>query len=419
MIKPFENVMALFLSLVILLTGHGLQLTLVPLYADTLGFSSLLIGFAGSAYFLGFVIGCLSIPRLVCAVGHIRMYLVLASTANAALLVLGLIESPLFWMLARFTTGWALAGLYMIFESWLNEQAGADNRGLILSTYSLLTLLAIGAGQLLIGLDLEFTELITLGAILLALGAIPVGVTRSAAPAPLPLAGLQFRRVVGSSQVAVLGAFVAGFVTSGFWALGPLVATAHGVPVERVGLFMALTIVGGAITQLPAGRLSDRIDRRLVILLLVAVAVIICAAAILLTGRYGLVIYPVMMLFGASTFPLYSICLAHANDNSQLNLLQVGSVILLMQSLGAVIGPPIIAATIQRLESGFFLASGAALIAFTFWLLVRLVYHDVDRHFFEPFHAVPRTTQEALELSQPDAQALPQIDALASTGESC
>ncbi len=400
MIKTFENVLALFLSLVILLTGHGLQLTLVPLYADALGFSSLTIGVTGSAYFLGFAIGCVSVPRLVAAVGHIRMFLVLASTANAALLVLGFFENPFFWMLARFTTGWALAGLYMIFESWLNESASVENRGFILSTYALLTLLAIGAGQLLTGLDLEYRELITLGAILLALGSIPVGMTRSKAPAPVQLSGFQLRQVFRSSQVAVLGALVAGFVTSGFWALGPLVATAHGVPVERVGVFMAAAIVGGAIAQLPAGRLSDRVDRRFVILLMVSVAVIVCAAMIILSGRFGQTIYPAMLVFGATTFPLYSICLAHANDNTRLNLLQVGSVILLMQSLGAVVGPLVIAATIQRIESGFFITSGVALAAFTLWLIIRIFFHDVDRRFFEPFTSVPRTTLEALELSQ-------------------
>ncbi|MCB1670157.1 MAG: MFS transporter [Gammaproteobacteria bacterium] len=402
MLKTFENVIALFLSLVILLTGHGLQLTLVPLYANALGFSSLIIGITGSFYFLGFVVGCLSVPRLVAAVGHIRMFLVLACTANAALLLLGLFDNPLLWMLARFTTGWALAGLYMIFESWLNENAGVENRGFILSTYALLTLLAIGAGQLLSGINLEFRDLITLAAILLALGSVPVGITRSKAPAPVQLSGFQFRAVIRSSQVAVLGALTAGFVTSGFWALGPLVATAHGVPVERVGIFMALTIVGGALAQLPAGRLSDRLDRRLVILFMVIIAVLDCAAVVTLSARYSLVIYPAMMLFGATTFPLYSLCLAHANDNTRLNLLQVGSVILLMQSLGAVIGPLVIATTIQRIESGFFIAAGTALVALTLWLVVRIFYHNVDRRFFEPFHAVPRTTQEALELSQPD-----------------
>ncbi len=402
MLKNFENVAALFLSLLILLTGHGLQLTLVPLYAASLGFSPVLIGYIGSAYFLGFVLGCLLIPRLIASVGHIRVFLVLASTATAALLLLSVLEHPLFWILLRLFTGWAMAGLYMVFESWLNTNATEDNRGMILSVYVLLTLVAIGLGQLLIGLDLGFADFITWGAVLLALGAVPVGVTRSEAPAPVALTGINLGRVFRVSQVAVLGALVAGFVTSGFWALGPLVATSQGVPLERVGIFMALTITGGAAAQLPVGRLSDRLDRRLVILLLFVLAVLLCGAAVLLTPRLPQAIYPVMFLFGATTFPLYSICLAHANDNTGLNLLEIGSAILLMQSVGAVLGPLVIATVIASVDAGFFMATGLVMAVFTLWLAPRIILHRVHRPYFEPFTELPGTTQEAFELSQPE-----------------
>lgn len=399
----FKNLAAVFLSLSILLTGHGLQLTIVPLYAYHLGFSPVMIGYTGSAYFLGFVAGCLSIPRFVSTVGHIRVFLVLAATATCALLALALVEELPQWMLARFATGWAMAGIYMVIESWLNDYASTDNRGSLLSVYTFLTLAAIAAGQLLVGIRMEYSELIICGSILLSLGAIPVGLTRSTAPAPSPLAGFKLLEVFRASHVAVVGALVAGFVTSGFWALGPLVAKTNGLSVERIGVFLAATIAGGAISQLPVGRVSDKFDRRLIILYLSIITVIVCAGAALLLSHFVTAIYAAMFLFGAAIFPMYPLCLAHANDNSTLSLIEIGSVVLLMHSVGAVIGPVVIAALLETVRSGFFICNGVVILTFSLWVIIRIRHHAADRSHFEPFLDLPRTTLGAIELSRPDS----------------
>ncbi|MCB1647064.1 MAG: MFS transporter, partial [Pseudomonadales bacterium] len=158
------SVTALLLSVGILLVGHGLQLTLVPLFAANLGWAPEKIGYLGSAYFLGFVLGCLSVPRLVASVGHIRVFAVLVASATAALLALGVLENFSFWLCCRLVTGWAFAGLYMVIESWLNEKTSGEYRGSVLSVYTIITLLGICAGQMLIGLDIPRTQLIMLGA---------------------------------------------------------------------------------------------------------------------------------------------------------------------------------------------------------------------------------------------------------------
>ena len=123
------TVTALLLSVGILLIGHGLQLSLIPLYADNIGWAPETIGYIGSAYFTGFVVGCLTVPRLVARAGHIRAFGVLAATATAALLVVGIFQEVIVWIIARFGTGWCFAGLYMVIESWLNERTGPEQRG--------------------------------------------------------------------------------------------------------------------------------------------------------------------------------------------------------------------------------------------------------------------------------------------------
>jgi len=260
----FGSIAALLLSVAILLTGHGLQLTIAPLFASELGWSVQMIGYTGSAYFTGFVLGCLTIPRLVSRVGHIRVFAVLSATATSALLLLILFDILQGWLLARLITGWSVAGIYMVIESWLNERTTAENRGFVLSVYTVLTLLSVSLGQLLIGTGLPTISLVVMGAILLALGAIPVGLTRSPAPQPIAEVGFQFMGVYRHAHVAIVGAFVGGLVTSGFWALGPILAKSLELADSQIGWFLSITLFGGAVLQLPVGRMSDRYDRRVV-----------------------------------------------------------------------------------------------------------------------------------------------------------
>ena len=282
------SVTALLASVAILLLGHGLQLTLVPLYAVSLDWAPELIGYTGSSYFLGFVVGCLTVPRLVARVGHIRVFAVLIAAATAALLFIGLVDQFWFWMLSRAVSGWAFAGVYMVIESWLNEKTAVEHRGSVLSVYIIITLVSICIGQLLVGFELGFPGLFMLAAALLVLGVVPIGLTSSSLPGPIPVVQFRLARVVAASQVAMVGAFFGGLVTGGFWALGPVVASVNGLEKEQIGMFMAVTILGGTVFQYPVGRLSDRVDRRYVIAGLALLGVLTClSAAVLLSYSPG------------------------------------------------------------------------------------------------------------------------------------
>ena len=400
------SLFALLASVFILLVGHGVQLTVLPLIAQDLGWSTSEIGYTGSAYFLGFIIGCLTIPRLVANVGHIRVFGVLTSSATVALLTAGLLQELSIWLVVRTLTGWSIAGLYMVIESWLNERTNAENRGLVLSVYTVLTLISISIGQLTIGTGLNYTELLMVGAILLTLGSIPVGVTRSTAPAPIPVGGFQLAKVYKASHVAVAGAFIGGLATSSYWVLGPVVATTVLPEGGSIGIFLASAVLGGMLLQLPAGRLSDRVDRRLVLSILAFVGAFACALALLPLDNTA-ALYLAMFLLGGTTFPLYSISLAHANDNTSLSLIEVGSVILLVHSAGAVIGPIVTSSIMMFLPRGMFLFSGAILVVFGCWSLWRSFTHYIDRGHFEPFPDAPKTSLEVLEVIDQENEGQP------------
>ena len=400
MFIAIRSLIALFVALSILLIGHGLQLTLAPLYAEELGWSNNRIGFIGSVYFLGFVIGCLTIPKLVASVGHIRVFATLTALATCALLMLGLSDNYAIWLLSRTITGWSIAGLYMVIESWLNERSSNENRGTILSIYSTITLVAIAGGQTLFSVGLSTQELIMLGALIIAASAVPVGLSPANNPAPIPSVKFKLKAVYQSSNVAVIGALVGGFATAGFWALGPIVANA--LQIEHIGLFMAVTIVGGAVFQVPVGRLSDYFDRRLVIAALALGGTAVSGLALVIAGHSNIMTLICMFLFGGTTFPLYSLCLAHANDQSDMPLIEIGSVILIMHSVGAVIGPIVIATMLSFNSMALFWVSLMVLAIFATWTLIRIRLHPVARPHFEPYQEVPRTTTEILEVSQDD-----------------
>ncbi len=399
MTRYLTPVASLLISVAILLTGHGLQLTLLPLRAEILGFSAADIGITGSCYFLGFVVGCLTIPRIIAAVGHIRTFSVMAAIATASLLMLSLSETLVAWVVLRFGTGWALCGLYMVIESWLNERAPSEIRGGILSLYAMITLLAISGAQLFLGYaDPGSATLFIIAALLLSLAIVPIGLTRSIAPHPVTRVRFEPMKLFATSQVAVVTAALGGMVTGAFWALGPVYASAQGLSAEDVGLFMISAILGGAAVQYPVGWLSDHHDRRLVILGLTATGVV----AAVLTGLYGhgeasLVF---AFAFGATTMPLYALCVAHANDNiTDGSFVEMASGILMMNSIGSVVGPAIAAGLMGWFgAAAMFFFAALALTAAAVWTLYRLRAHRTTRDHVSPFVPLPEMTPAALDL---------------------
>ena len=126
-------VAALLIGAAILLTGQGLQGTLLPVRAALESFPTLAIGIIGAAYFFGFTLGCLKGGELVTRVGHVRVFLAMTALASATPLIHGLILHPVAWGLLRVMTGFCFAVLYIVIESWLNERATNENRGIIFS----------------------------------------------------------------------------------------------------------------------------------------------------------------------------------------------------------------------------------------------------------------------------------------------
>jgi len=347
-------VAALLLGMAVLLTGNGLQGLLVPLRARLEDFSTLSIGILGSAYFVGFAAGCLLGPRLIERVGHIRSFATMTAIATAAILCHVLIIEPLAWWALRAVSGFCFAVLYVVIESWLNARATRENRGLVLSLYLLISLTVITIGQLMVTLaDPATFTLFALGAILLSLGAVPVATTRELAPTPPPAVRPRLARLYANSPLGFLGCIAVGLANGAFWSLGPVFAADIGMGTGGVAVLMSATVIGGAAGQWPLGTLSDRVDRRYVMIGSCVGAAALAAALGFAPHRDPWVQCAVAAAWGAFAFPLYTLSVAHSNDFADPeDFVEVSAGLLLLFGAGAAVGPVLVAPLMQAGGAG-------------------------------------------------------------------
>ena len=335
-------VAALLVGVSILFTGQGLQGTLLPVRASLESFPTVSIGIMGAAYFLGFTIGCLKGGALVKSVGHVRVFLAMASLASAAPLLHGMILHPITWGLLRGVTGFCFAVLYVVIESWLNERSTNEDRGIIFSTYVMISLTVLAAGQMMTLLyDPSGLELFIIASVLVSLGAIPVALSTSPSPAQPQQVEVNLRRLFRISPAGAAGCLATGLANGAFWALAPVFTASVSDNTSLAAWFMTSAVIGGALSQWPLGYISDRIGRRKVILTAAIFGVVI--STIIVTAGSNLDFLTVNLLgacWGAVAFPLYAISVAHANDYVEPDeYVMVSSGLLLMYGIGAIIGP--------------------------------------------------------------------------------
>lgn len=335
-------VAALLIGVSILFTGQGLQGTLLPVRASLESFPTVAIGIMGAAYFLGFTAGCLKGGELVRRVGHVRVFLAMASLASAAPLLHGMVLHPISWGLLRALSGFCFAVLYIVIESWLNERSTNENRGIIFSTYVMISLTVLAAGQMMTLLyDPSGLELFIIASVLVSLGAIPVALSTSPSPEQPQRVELDLKRLFEISPAGTAGCLATGLANGAFWSLAPVFTAEISDNTSLAAWFMTSAVIGGALSQWPLGYFSDKFGRRRVILPAAIFGVGI--ATVIVTAGNELSFAAVNLLgatWGAVAFPLYAISVAHTNDYTEPDeYVMVSSGLLLMYGLGAIVGP--------------------------------------------------------------------------------
>ena len=418
LLKP---VTALLIAAAILLMGNGLLTVLLPLKADIAGFSRLEIGLMGSSYYAGLMAGCLLAPLIIARVGHIRSFVAFTSVVTITPLMHAIWTEPAAWIALRALNGLCFAGLFMGIESWLTGSSTMSTRGRVLASYTVINLTVVTLGMQMMALPSpKGFELFSLVAILYSLAAVPVAVTKTHAPVPPKTAKLRLAWLFNVSPAALIGCFCVGLANSGFWTLGPLYGRSAGFSLAEVAMFMTAAVLGGAASQWPAGYLSDRVGRRPLLIVLSLTAAAAGIGLYILSTSSPAAIIPIAVLYGASTFPIYNVCVAHANDLvKKKRAVEVSSGLLLTFSIGAVIGPLLAAAAMSTAgHGGLFLYSAVAHVLILAVMLLRAQLRPkLPTENKEVFVAVPGTTPSVFELdprsegSTDDTQAMQPAEA--------
>ena len=241
------------LSVAFLMFGNSIFTTLLALRAKIEGYPNELVGLMMSAYFLGFAIGTFRSGLLINRVGHIRAFSALAAIASICTLLVLLIPNPWVWVVLRVGMGIAIAGLFVVVESWLNNRSTNQGRGAVMAVYITIGYAASSLGQQTLQLgDPGGSELFLLVGMLLALSLVPVALTSATHPDPVEKPKIDLRKLFGASPTAVIGCLVAGMIGSSWWGLGPIYAQEIGLSINHISSVMTAALVGGLLLQLPA-----------------------------------------------------------------------------------------------------------------------------------------------------------------------
>lgn len=366
----------LLLGIGLMMLGNGLQGSLLGLRANIEGFPTAVTGFIMSGYYVGFLIGSVITPKILASVGHVRVFAALASLASTAALVHAVFPDPYVWGFFRIVTGFSFAGLYIVSESWLNGAATNETRGQILSFYMVITFGGIAGGQLLLNsYDPGGFQLFVIVSVLVSLALIPTALTATPMPSMEASDKLGIRKLYKISPLGVVGVIIAGIVLGGFFAMAAVYAGLIGLTVGQISLFISMTVMGGALMQMPIGRLSDKMDRRKVLMMTASIAAIL---AIILSQLQGLdnklYFLAISLVFGGFCMPLYSLCLAHTNDYLEPSqMVAASSGLILLNGVGAILGPISVSALMSAFgPSAFFPFIAAACCCIVLFGLYRM-----------------------------------------------
>ncbi|PYE34536.1 putative MFS family arabinose efflux permease [Idiomarina fontislapidosi] len=364
--KQLRGISSLLSSISLIGVCVGMTSTLLSLRATIEDFGTLVTGFIMSAYFIGYLFGSTRAPKDIRRVGYIRSFGGLAALAAASVLVQAIWIDPVVWFVMRFVTGFAISGIFVIVESWLNTMADNKSRGTLLSIYLVIIYSGLIAGQLILGVaDPGGFIAFAIVVLLINLALIPILVSVTVEPTTHENRKVPVRMLLNTVPLGVINAFIMQACYAMFYGIGPMYASYIGLSVVQITFFMSAFIVGGLISQTPFGLLSDRIDRRIVIAICAAGGT---ASAIMLAqlgAGNALLIYLVVAILGAFILPLYSLGMAHTNDYLEKDqMVGATGAIIKIGGAGSIIGAPAVAALMQFGAINYFFLLLGGLTAF-------------------------------------------------------
>ena len=376
MLKVLSSTWALLFGLMLLMLGNGMQGTLLGIRGAIEDFSTTQMSIVMACYFVGFLFGSRMAPEMIRRVGHVRVFAALGSMISAVLILYAAAPHWIAWALMRVLIGFSFSGVYITAESWLNNASTNETRGQALSLYLIVQMIGIIAAQVLLNVgDPSGYILFVIPSVLVSLAFTPILLSVAPAPAFDSTRRMTFKQLYATSPLGCVGIFLLGAIFSAQFGMASVWGTQAGLSVRDLSIFVAMIYVGGLVLQFPIGWLSDRMDRRTLILALSFIG----AAAVMLPVLFPLSFWAlttVGMLMGGISNPLYSLILAYVNDYlDQSDMAAASAGLIFINGLGAISGPMLTGWLMGAIgPSGFFLFMAiifAILTAYAAWRMTR------------------------------------------------
>lgn len=375
MLTAIRNSWALLLGVFMLQIGNGLQGTVLGVRGGAEGFSPTILGFVMSAYFVGFLGGTQATPWLLRRVGHVRVFAALASLISAAFILYGAIVHPVAWLLLRLVIGFCFSGVYVVAESWLNDSATNETRGQTMSAYVTAQMIGIVLAQSLLNVgDPGGYDLFVIMSVMVSISFIPILL----ASTPVPLFETSRRMRMGelfrTSPLGCVGIFLLGTVFACMFGMASVYAAEQGMTRGQISIFVGAMYLGGMILQIPLGWISDRMDRRQLVIAMTLLGTVAGAIGIVAEGFALLV--AIAFVVGGVANPLYSLLVAYTNDYLQPDQMASASGgLIMLNGLGAM-GAPIAVGFVMDWAGpgGFFIFIAVALAliaAYAIWRMTQ------------------------------------------------
>ena len=419
MFKILKSSWALFTGYFILMVAHGFQGNLLGVRSVIEEFNFLATGSIMSGYFVGYFIGANSIPNLVGRVGHIRVFAALASMASLSILIHAVFVNSIIWTMARFITGFALVGIFIVMESWLNDRANNRTRGQLLSVYMFITLIGISLGSLLLNFSSpDKYEPFILISLLLSFALIPILLTKRKAPKFKKQGFINIKGLFKTSPLATVSMFCTGLIHSALFSLGAVYAAKMNFTILEISLLLFIITVCGGLFQWPIGYFSDKSDRRLIIIICTFVAAVFAFLAIYVSGaslenmylaisadRNKILFFLFFGIYAGMAIPLFTLNLAYINDYMEkAKFVSAGAGMQIIFGLGAMMGPFLCSTLMSAFgTNGFFIYLLIFHLIIGLFGLYRITRREAVENPDNTFTPLPRNiTPAGLELD-PDA----------------
>jgi MFS family permease len=414
--KIIINSWALFTGFGIIVISHGFQGNLLGIRTVIENFNFIATGTMMSAYFIGFFIGANVVPNLVTKVGHIRVFAAFASMASLSSLIHVVFVDPYIWTLARFLTGFSMIGIFIIVESWLNDRANNKTRGKVLSLYMLITYVGMALGNLLLNVsNPRYYEPFILISLLFSIALIPILLTKRKPPKFKKNISIKIKELFKISPFGSISMFCTGFIFAPIFSLLSVYSVTMKLGIFETSLLLVGVMLAGAVFQLPIGYISDKYDRRKIIIGSCVAGVVFSLSVIFVSGAGNSFpnlfiestvsfnyfsttiektkLFILIILLAGVTLPLFSLNLALVNDYiPKEKFVAAGGGLNIIFGLGAMAGPIMCSILMHFLgPNGFFVHLLIFLFAIIVFGFYRLSQREIENNPESTFTPLPTT----------------------------